>query len=355
MSGSPDWKPGHSVRPSSASNRKMGTAAPSQTEISPSSNDMSGRYARKHPIGAKSQAAIFGGGIANFPTINSRADLEKATHESAVAGRAATNAGAKHSGKRPISEVTGDESENRRVQPRTAVFGDEVVHLSAPPLPTGVASPPGTPFVSGAPIFDPAIYGPPEVERISLTPGRSILPPRQFLCGQGPPFVPSPQAMWPGGMFKPGWHIGADFRCIMRQGLHHRVYEGPLDGTPRVRLGPEEITVDFSRPYRIRAMFCNHTFSAVQFKAPKSLMMNGMMKPGMMVWTNVRCGNDWWADLMLANMDDPLPVEDDESGEGSVMIKPRRRSISAPRIAPTVPAWNELDHDDLMVGQSSVP
>ena len=123
----------------------------------------------------------------------------------------------------------------------------------------------------------------------------------------------------------------------------------------RVRLGPEEISVDFSRPYRIRALFCNHTYSAVQFKAPKSLMMDGILKPGMMVWTNVRRGNDWWADLVLASMGETIPVDDDEIGEGSVVIRPKRRSISAPRFAPTVPAWNELDHDDLMVGQSSVP
>ena len=160
MSGSPDWKPGHQVRPSSStSNRKFGTTAPSSVKVSPSSTDMSGRFAREH------------------------------------------------SRKRPLSDVTDDDPGDRRVQPRTAVFENEVVHFWAPPLPTAKASPQGTPFTSMGTIFEP-----PDVTRISLSTGRSILPPRQFSMGHGPPFVPAPQAMWPGGMFKPGWHIGAYFR-----------------------------------------------------------------------------------------------------------------------------------------------
>ena len=168
--------------------------------------------------------------------------------------------------------------------------------------------------------------------------------PKLYTIGNGPPFAPSPQAMWPGGMFKPGWHIGAYFRCIIRRGLHHRVYEGPPDGTPRVRLGPEEITVDFTKTYRIRALFCNTTYSAVQFKVPETL--SGVQRPSMMVWINVRRRNDWWADLVHASLGKPVPADDDGRIGESIVVTPSRRSISSPRFAPTVPAWNEINHGD---------
>ena len=153
--------------------------------------------------------------------------------------------------------------------------------------------------------------------------------------------------MWPGGMFEPGWHIGAFFWCILRPGFHNRVYEGPPDGTPRVRLGPEEINIDFTRPYKIRALFCNHTFSAVQFKAPGALTMDGFVKPGMMVWTNVRRGHDWWAKLIHASLTLDLPPDEDDAEEGSSILQDVRRPASASGFAPTVPAWNELDHGEI--------
>ena len=294
MSGSPDWKPGHQVRPSSsASNWKFSNAAQSSVKVSPSSIDMSGRFARDQ------------------------------------------------SRKRPLSDITDDDPDDRRVRPRTAIFGgDEKVYIRATPSHTAKTAPPSTPFVSPC-----SIFGKPEVLKL-MELGRGQLPPRQFSYGGGPPFVPEPQAMWPGGMLSPGWHIGAFFRCILRPGLHNRVYEGPPDGTPRVRLGPEEINVDFTRPYKIRALFCNHTFSAVQFKAPAALTMNGFIKPGMMVWTNVRRGHDWWARLVHTSLIDDPAADDEESGEGSAIIRDVRRPVSTPRFAPTVPAWNELDHGD---------
>ena len=164
------------------------------------------------------------------------------------------------------------------------------------------------------------------------------LMPRLFTIGNGPPFVPSPQAMWPGGMFKPGWHIGAYFRCITRRGLHHRVYEGPPDGTPRVRLGPEEITVDFTKAYCIKALFCNRTYSAVQFKALKTF--SDGTTSNLRIWTNVRRGNDWWADLVHASMGEPAPTGDDGDLGESLVVTPTGRSTSASRFAPTVPAWD---------------
>ena len=145
-------------------------------------------------------------------------------------------------------------------------------------------------------------------------------------------------------MFETGWHTGAFFRCIIRPGLHHRVYEGPPDGTPRVRLGPEEINVDFVRPYKIRALFVNDVYLAVQFKVPTVLHMSGFMKPGMLVWTNVRRGNDWWARLVDACMVDALgcpPEDDDDNDAGLLYIRNTRRLALARSTASSVPAGNE--------------
>ena len=107
MSGFLDWKPAHPARPSFTSNRKIGSITPSTVKVSPSSIDMSGRYARK----------------------------------------------------RPLSDGPRDGSGDRRVRPRTASLPHEDVHFGSPPAkPTGAAPLPGpsgsngaTPFVSGTP------------------------------------------------------------------------------------------------------------------------------------------------------------------------------------------------------------
>ena len=156
------------------------------------------------------------------------------------------------------------------------------------------------------------------------------------------------QAMCPGGMFEPGWHIGAFFKCILRPGSVPRVYDGPPDGTVRVNLGPKEINIDFSKPYKIRALFCNHTFSAVQFKAPAFLTMKGFMKPAMLVWTNVRRYTDWWASLVDASAAVDFPdcfseVEDTEGG--SPIMRDARVPAAADGPALTAPNWQQLDHD----------
>jgi len=65
-----------------------------------------------------------------------------------------------------------------------------------------------------------------------------------------------------------------------------------------VRLGPEEIMVDFARPYKIYALFVNDVYLAVQIKIPEQLNMSGFTKPSMMVWSNMRRGNEWWARLI---------------------------------------------------------
>ena len=63
-------------------------------------------------------------------------------------------------------------------------------------------------------------------------------------------------------------------------------------------MGPEEINVDFTRPYQIKAMFANEMFSAVQLKAPyvKGDGSTGFLK----VWTNVHRRSDWWAEILDA-------------------------------------------------------
>ena len=153
------------------------------------------------------------------------------------------------------------------------------------------------------------------------------------------PAVPQPRSH-AGATFDRGWHIGAYFRCILRPGLAHRVYEGPPDGTPRVRLGPEEINVDFARPYKIRALFINDVYLAVQFKVPSVLHMSGFLKPGMMLWTNVRRGDDWWARLVEPSMANGLgyPPGADSDEEQQFRCMATRRLALVPRSASVAPA-----------------
>ena len=70
----------------------------------------------------------------------------------------------------------------------------------------------------------------------------------------------------------------------------------------------------------------------------------------MLVWTNVRRGNFWWAKLVDASVARDLPgnhaEEDDTEGGSSIVRALRPASASGP--APTVPAWNELDHDSTL-------
>jgi len=134
-------------------------------------------------------------------------------------------------------------------------------------------------------------------------------------------------------MFKPGWHIGAYFRCHKKRGFHHRVYEGPPDGTERVRLGPNEIEIDFSRAFQVRALFCNETYSAVQFKV-KHTLPDGSIR-SQKVWTNIRKGGEWWADIVHASGTGSSTA--DASGQigEAVVIAPKVRSVSCHRASPS--------------------
>jgi hypothetical protein len=128
-------------------------------------------------------------------------------------------------------------------------------------------------------------------------------------------------------MFEPGWKIGAFFRCIQRPGFHNRIYDGPPDGTVRTRIGPDEIEINFSRPYKIRALFCNSTYSAVQFKTPPVARDDGSIQSGRLVWTNVRRHNAWWATLIDASVLARVPAD-----------------LSETRAQPAV-----LDHDTALI------
>ena len=178
-------------------------------------------------------------------------------------------------------------------------------------------------------------------------PGQASVPsiasvPRPFSIENRPVNFPSPNAMWPGGMFRPGWCIGAWFRCLNRRGLHHRVYEGPPDCTPRVRLGPEEILIDFTRPYCIKALFCNSMFSAVQFKALKTFS-DGTTST-LKVWTNVRRGSDWWAEIVDASFGEQTPSAEhsgspEEGGASDlIVLTPSRRTRTVQQCPAPVPA-----------------
>jgi hypothetical protein len=135
------------------------------------------------------------------------------------------------------------------------------------------------------------------------------------------------------GMFKPGWHIGAYFRCHKKRGFHHRIYEGPPDGTERVRLGPNEIEVDFSRAFRVRALFCNETYSAVQFKV-KNTLPDGSIK-SLKVWTNIRKGGEWWADVVHASGTGSSTADANGQIGETVVIAPKVRSVSCHRAPPS--------------------
>ena len=133
-----------------------------------------------------------------------------------------------------------------------------------------------------------------------------------------------------GSTVDPGWKTGAYFRHIIRPGLSHRVYDGPPDGTARVRIAPEEIMVDFARPYQIHALFVNDVYLAAQIKIPKQWMMSGLVKPSTMVWSNIRRGDDWWAKLIDPDVGRELErvlsheMETDEQqhdNKGSLIIK----------------------------------
>ena len=98
----------------------------------------------------------------------------------------------------------------------------------------------------------------------------------------------------------PEWEIGAEFEFF--HNTLHRVYEGPPDGTPRVRLSPEEIFVDFEKTYTILSVFANKTFTSVEFMAeefdPEVSVLHASGYRN--VWTNVRRGGIWWAGIVAS-------------------------------------------------------
>ena len=261
MSGTPDWKPGLSARPSSLAGVLALTSTTSVAlRSSPSSIDLSGRH-------------------------------EHAPIASQVP-------------KRAICDVADEDKPcNRRVRIR------------------------GTPSSGG--IFGGDAVTSANTHTILSDQGatRSMMPPVM-------PMVPQPRSHT-GNTVDRGWKTGAYFRHIIRPGLAHRVYEGPPDGTSRVRLGPEEVMVDFARPYKIYALFVNDVYLAVQIKIPEQLYMSGYLKPSMMVWSNVRRGDEWWARLIdpdvARDLQNSQGCEDDE-GQQSQSLKIKRLPWK-PRIA----------------------
>ena len=128
-----------------------------------------------------------------------------------------------------------------------------------------------------------------------------------------------------------GWKVGAYFRHINRPRLSHRVYDGPPDGTMRDRIGPENLVVDFDRPYKIVALFVNDLYFSVQFKVPGGLTTSGWKSRSRVVWGNMRRGNDWWATLVQP---DPIYIQDQEADEDD---PPYRSGHGAETRAPWAP------------------
>ena len=280
MSGSPEWKPTFSARPSSVTDRMSNTITPSKAKMSPSDFYLSGRNVRPKP---DSKAAA------------SRS-LARHTAEPSTSGSSASDA---------------------RDRSRTPSGVEAIAPLGAPVPFRGTAPSQGSvPSIAGSA--------------------------RPFNLSTRAVTAPASIEMWPGGIFRPGWSVGAWFRCLNRRGLHHRVYEGPPDGTPRVRLGPDEVLVDFTRPYRVKALFCNSTFSAVQFKVTKS--HSDGTTSSLRVWTNVRRDNDWWAEIVDANVGERLfphghPERLNEGSlSGLVVLTASRRAAPATRFSSPAPA-----------------
>ena len=247
MSGTPDWKPGLRARPSSlAGSTALVPVAPVVLRASPSSIDLSGR------------------------------------HEHAPIASQVGDPQSKHVRKRAICDTADEDKQcNRHVRARGgSIFGGDTMPVPVP-SDTPRASPPDSRGPASSVFSMVDIPTPPVAQAYGL-------------AGLG---------TWQSGRFiDQGWKTGAYFRHIVRPGLAHRVYDGPPDGTPRVRLGPEEVMVDFVRPYKIYALFVNDVYLAAQIKIPEQLNMSGFISPSMYVWSNVRRGDEWWAKLHDAEL-----------------------------------------------------
>ena len=102
-------------------------------------------------------------------------------------------------------------------------------------------------------------------------------------------------------LLPPGWIPGAYFRLTAgvrrhrdgslranTRGFVHRIYAGPPDGTCRRHLRK---SFDATAEHCITGIFFGQEWTAVQFcPAPG--------RPWEKVWTNVRHGNDWWAEIV---------------------------------------------------------
>ena len=72
------------------------------------------------------------------------------------------------------------------------------------------------------------------------------------------------------------------------------------------------------------------------------------MKPGMLVWTNVRRYTDWWARLVDASAAVDFPdcfSEAEDTEGGSTIMRDARGPAAADGPALTAPNWQQLDHD----------
>ena len=106
-------------------------------------------------------------------------------------------------------------------------------------------------------------------------------------------------------LLPPGWIPGAYFRLtagVRRRhdgalrantthGFVHRIYDGPPDGSHRHHLRSTQVWFDATAAHRITGIYFDQEWTAVQF-CPAS-----DRRPWEKVWTNVRRGNQWWAEI----------------------------------------------------------
>ena len=110
------------------------------------------------------------------------------------------------------------------------------------------------------------------------------------------------------------WSIGVHFKFL--NNTAHRVYEGPPDGTPRVRLSSEELHIDFDKIYQVKGIYADKMWTAVSFEViptPEDRTKCTITSFGydgsaprdgaVTVWSNVRKNHVWWAKPFICRSD----------------------------------------------------
>jgi hypothetical protein len=83
----------------------------------------------------------------------------------------------------------------------------------------------------------------------------------------------------------------------------------------------------------VKALFCNETYSAVQFRV-KHTLPDGSTR-SQKVWTNIRKGGDWWADVVHPSGTGSSSADASGQTREAVVVAPKVRSVSCHRASPS--------------------